>query len=118
MTARKQIEELTEEIGRTPTKQEIADAGINVSNHVDCISLNKMIADNEELDALVGDDNTETTDYVMECELMLEKLKQEVSPRDFNIFVYRYGLLGVAEHTLNEISDYHDITRSRIHQIT
>ena len=118
MTARKQIEALTEELGHSPSKSEIVDAGINLHESVSCTSLNKMISENEEQEALVGKDTTESDDYVMQCELMLEKLQQDVSPRDFNIFVHRYGLLGVAEHTLSEISEYHDITRSRIHQIS
>jgi len=118
MTARKQIESLTEEIGRTPTRTEIVESGIRVNEIVECTSLNRLITDNEELECLQGDDKTETNDYVMECELMLDKLKREVSPRDFNIFVHRYGLLNVPEHTLNEIAEFHEITRSRVHQIS
>jgi len=118
MTARKQIESLTEELGRTPTKVEIAEAGIKQNDIVSCTSLNKMISENEEQEALCGNDDTEARDYILQCELMLQRLQQDVSERDFNIFVHRYGLLGVAEHTLSEISDYHSITRSRIHQIS
>ena len=118
MTAKKQVEALTEELGHTPSTSEITDAGIDTFSHSDCISLNQMIAENEELDALQGEDHTEVNDYVMECEMLLEKLRADVSDRDFNIFCYRYGLLNVAEHTLDEISQYHGITRSRIHQVS
>ena len=118
MMAKKQVENLTEELGHTPTSTEIADAGIESFTHSNCVSLNQMITDNEELDALQGEDKTEVNDYVMECELLLEKLRADVSERDFNIFCYRYGILNVPEHTLDEISQYHGITRSRIHQVS
>ncbi len=118
MTARKAVESLTEELGRTPTQSEIADAGINIKDTVSCTSLNKMIAENEELECLIGDDKTESNDYVMECEMMLDKLSEMVSDRDFNIFVHRYGLLNESEKTLNEISEFHGITRSRCHQVS
>ena len=118
MTARKQTEQLTEELGRTPSEEEITAAGINLPSYVTCTSLNKMITDNEEIEALVGEDKSEEVDYVMQCEMLLDQLKGEVSPRDFNIFTHRYGLLGVPEHTLNEIAEYHSITRSRVHQIS
>ena len=118
MMAKKQVENLTEELGHTPSNNEITEAGIDTFTHSDCISLNKMIADNEELDALQGEDNTEVNDYIMECELLLEKLRADVSDRDFNIFVHRYGLLSIPEHTLDEISKFHGITRSRIHQVS
>ena len=118
MTSRKQVEALTVELGHVPSPAEMTEAGITTYDTVTCTSLNKMITDNEEAEALVGDDLTETHDYIMECELLLDKVKSEVSPRDFNIFTHRYGLLGVAEHTLNEIAEYHGITRSRVHQVS
>ena len=118
MTARKAVESLTEELGRTPTQSEIAGAGINIKDTVSCTSLNKMIAENEELECLVGDDNTEANDYKLQCEMMLDRLSGIVSERDFNIFVHRYGLLNESEKTLNEISEFHGITRSRCHQVS
>ena len=119
---KKSIEKLTTDLGRTPTDEEVRSVVPEVdelqSSMRDCISLNQLISDTEELDCLQGNDNTEERDYVMEVELALDKLKEEVSSRDFNIFVHREGLLGVKPSTLNEIAEYHDITRSRVHQIT
>ena len=119
---KKVIEKLTTDLGRTPTDEEVRVLVPNsdeLQNSMrDCISLNQMISDNEELDCLQGDDTTEERDYVMEVEMALDKLKTEVSARDFNIFIHREGLLGVTPSTLNEIAEYHDITRSRVHQIT
>ena len=119
MMNRKQIENLTTELGRTPSKTDIEEAGISVNNYTSCVSLNQMVTENGELEELCGDDTqNEVNDYVMECELLLDKLKDDVSERDFNIFVHRYGLLDVPEHTLDEIATHHSITRSRIHQIS
>ena len=118
MKTRKAVERLTEELGHTPSQTEIVEAGINCPEYVTCGSLNALIEGGEELECLQGEDKSEEMDYVMQCELMLDKLKEQVSPRDFNIFTHRYGLLGVPAHTLNEISDFHGLTRSRCHQIT
>ena len=119
---KKVIENMTTELGRVPTDEEVRVVVPNIdelqSSMRDCISLNQMISENEELDCLQGDDTTEERDYVMEVEMALDKLKEEVSDRDFNIFIHREGLLGVPPHTLNEISEYHGITRSRCHQIS
>ena len=119
---KKVIENMTTELGRIPTDEEVRVVVPNIdelqSSMRDCISLNQMISENEELDCLQGDDTTEERDYVMEVEMALDKLKEEVSARDFNIFIHREGLLGVPPHTLNEISEYHGITRSRCHQIS
>ncbi len=119
---KKSIEKLTTDLGRTPTDEEVRAVVPNVdelqNSMRDCISLNQLISDSEELDCLQGEDTTEERDYVMEVEMALDKLKTEVSARDFNIFIHREGLLGVTPSTLNEIAEYHDITRSRVHQIT
>ena len=119
---KKTIEMMTSDLGRIPTDEEVREVIPEVdelqSSMRDCISLNQLISDSEELDCLQGEDTTEERDYVMEVEMALDKLKEEVSPRDFNIFIHREGLLGVPPHTLNEIAEYHDITRSRVHQIT
>lgn len=119
---KKAVEKLTLDLKRTPTDEEIREVMPEVDelqkSMQDCISLNQMISDNEELDCLQGEDTTEERDYVMEVEMALDKVKEEVSSRDFNIFIHREGLLGVPPHTLNEIADYHQLTRSRVHQIT
>jgi len=119
---KKSIEKLTTDLGRTPTDEEVRAVVPNMeelqNSMRDCISLNQLISDSEELDCLQGEDTTEERDYVMEVEMALDKLKTEVSARDFNIFIHREGLLGVTPSTLNEIAEYHDITRSRVHQIT
>tara|TARA_R110002012_G_scaffold49529_1_gene128181 strand:+ start:71 stop:817 length:747 start_codon:yes stop_codon:yes gene_type:complete len=119
---KKSIEKMTTDLGRTPTDEEIRAVVPNMDelqkSMRDCISLNQLISDSEELDCLQGEDNTEERDYIMEVEMALDRLKEEVSARDFNIFIHREGLLGVAPSTLNEIAEYHQLTRSRVHQIS
>ena len=121
MKVKKATELLTKEMGRTPSQSEIEDIvpeASNASGLTDCVSLNQMIAESDELEAVVGEDKTEVNDYQTECELLLEKLKDEVSSRDFNIFVHRHGLMGIHEKTLGEIAEHHGITRARVHQVT
>ena len=121
MKVKKATELLTKELGRTPSQSEIEDIvpeAINTSGLTDCVSLNQMIAESDELEAVVGEDKTEVNDYQTECEMMLDRLRSEVSERDFNIFIHRHGLLDVPPHTLGEIADFHGITRARVHQVS
>ena len=123
MRVKKATEELTRDLGRTPTDAEVAsvcdgteavDAILNCTVH----SLNSVMNDTGEYEGLVGEDTTEEHDYQLECELLLERLHRDVSERDFNMFIHRFGLLGKREHTLSEISDFHGVTRARCHQVS
>ena len=121
LQARKVTEQLTRELGRVPTSSEVEEVypqAAQVASLQPCASLNKLMSEGDELEALCGEDKSETHDYEMECDILLSKLRTEVSERDFNIFVHRYGLLGVKEHTLSEISDFHGVTRARCHQVS
>ncbi len=82
-----------------------------------CTSLNAHISEDGEREDLAGVDTTDVNDEVMDCELMLAKLRDVVSERDYNILSMRYGVNGFPEHTLSEISDVFGITRARAHQI-
>ena len=121
MKMNKQIESLTRELGRTPTKEEIDDQCDNAeeirSSMAYISSLNQLIGENEELECLQGEDRTDEFDCQVDCELLLDKVKTKVSDRDFDVLLRRYGLRGQPEHTLSEISEIHGITRARIHQI-
>jgi RNA polymerase primary sigma factor len=117
----KQVEALTSSLGRTPTEEEITAA----NSHAESIrsatmtvsSLNSLIGESEELECLQGEDRTEQHDTEMECELLLDKVRDQVSERDFTVLLCRYGLCGVPQHTLSEISEKQGVTRARIHQI-
>ena len=108
-------------MGRTPTDEEIRDANVHVedikSATMTISSLNSLVGESEELECLQGEDRTEQHDTEMECELLLDKISCQVSERDFNVLLCRYGLRGVPQHTLSEISEKHGVTRARIHQI-
>ena len=117
----KQIETMTRDLGRTPTDEEIRDANASVeaikSATLTVSSLNQLVGESEELECLQGEDRTEERDTEMECELLLDKVRGQVSERDYCILLQRYGLRGEAAHTLSEISEKHGITRARIHQV-
>ena len=117
MTHRKDVEQLTRDLGHTPTQSELASYGIAVKDLPQVTSLNKLVSENEELECFAGDDDTDTKDAAMDVDMLLSRLRDDVSPRDFNMFVYRHGLMGKGEHTLSEISEYHGVTRARVHQI-
>lgn len=117
----KQVEVLTRDLGRTPTDEEIRDANTNAehikSATMTVSSLNALIGESEELEGLQGEDRTEQHDTEIECDMLLDKVRGQVSERDFSVLLHRYGLCGVPAHTLSEISEKHGVTRARIHQI-
>ena len=118
---RKTIEKMTRDLGRLPTPDEIqslkADVDTIQASMMNVSSLNQMISDNDELECLQGEDNEDGFNSKVDCDILLTKLKKEVSDRDFEILVKRFGLAGHVEHTLNEISEETGLTRSRVHQV-
>ena len=121
MTLNKQIEGLTEKLGRTPNMSEIVEVNpearrifADMQNNV---SLNTTIGESSELEDIVGEDKTEEFETVTDCHILLDKLQATVSPRDYNILRLRYGLDGQPEHTLEEIAAKYEVSRARIHQI-
>ena len=121
MTLNKQIEKLTVELGRTPKMSEIVevtpDARRIVADMQNNVSLNVGIGESSELEDVVGEDKTEEFETTTDCHLLLDKLRDNVSSRDFNILMLRFGLNGESEHTLEEIADKYEVTRARVHQI-
>ena len=73
--------------------------------------------DGDSLEDLQGYDPTAMSDAVLTVELAIDKLRDKVSERDLDIFVRKCGLLGHHEHSLNDLSELHGITRARVHQI-
>ena len=121
MKLNKQVEKLTSELGRTPNTEEIDDVcseakALNDSI-VSCVSLNVIVGDDSELECLVGEDKTEEFESVVDCEILLHRLRGEVSTRDYNILIKRFGLDGKGVRTLNELAEEFEITRSRCHQV-
>lgn len=116
----KQIENLTSQIGRSPTQEEldvsVKDASKVRSSFVNTVSLNTLVGDDLELEAFVAKQDDVSYDK-MDCEILMEKIRSQFSKRDFSIVSKRYGLYGYYGHSLSELSDEYKLTRARIHQI-
>lgn len=117
----RQIEDLTEELGRTPTLAEIRDLNNNAdqiqTSMRKVVSLNALIGEDTELAGLVGEDKTEEFDMVHDVDNLLSKIREQVSNRDYQILVQRYGLAGSEAKTLAECAEQFEVTRARVHQI-
>ena len=117
----KQVESLTNELGRTPTMQEIIAVNpeaLSVINKMQGnVSLNTTIGDESELADVIGEDNTDKFDACQDCDIILNKLVDVVTPRDFTILQMRYGLNGYDECTLDEIGRRYEVSRARVHQV-
>ena len=117
----RQIEELTEKLGRTPTLEEVQALNKN-ADHIftsmrGTVSLNNIVGEDSELESIVGEDRTEEFDTCHDADALLAEVKPLVSERDFNILIERYGLDGDTPLTLSETADKYGITRARVHQI-
>ena len=118
----KQVEALTKELGRFPTPDEVRElnnqAGQILSSMLASVSLNTRIAqDDTELECLIGEDKTEQFEAVVDTDILLEQLKQDVSDRDYNLLLARYGLDGGTPRTLQECAEVTGLTRARCHQV-
>ena len=117
----RQIEELTEKLGRTPTLEEVQALNKN-ADHIftsmrGTVSLNNIVGEDSELESIVGEDKTEEFDTNYDAGALLAEVKPMVSERDFGILIKRYGLDGDTPLTLSETADKYGITRARVHQI-
>ena len=124
--------ELTQELGREPTVEEIADkmggdmTPSKVSNML-LINLDPLSTDskiNPDDDATLGDfiedsESVSPTEYTNR-ELLKEEINialSKLSPREAQVLKLRYGLDGEVPHTLEQVGDYFNITRERVRQI-
>ena len=123
-TLKKQIEELTEKLGRTPTLAEIHEVNGNSDTIMDVTrfqsSLNRSFGkdgDAEVLDTIASEDTQEEFDIRFDVDTLLAKVKGSISGRDYAIIISRYGLGDKAPLSLSEVAEQYDITRARVHQI-
>ncbi len=121
LSLNKTIERLTHELGRTPTLCEVTevcpDAPSIMSDVKAGVSLNAPVGDDSELEDLQACDNNDTFEACIDVDILLSKLQDNVSARDYDILVRRFGLSGHIPHTLNELGEMHSITRARVHQV-
>ena len=117
----RQIEELTEKLGRTPTLEEVQALNKNAdqifTSMRGTVSLNNIVGEDSELESIVGEDKTEEFDTNYDASALLAEVKPMVSERDFGIIIKRYGLDGDTPLTLSETAEKYGITRARVHQI-
>lgn len=121
---------LTEELGREPTEDELAEAmevKPSVISHWKTVamrptSLDAPIGDGDgsEFAELVGDDRIRSpfediNDRQLKAEA--EELLDRLDPREQAILKYRYGLKGARVETLETVGKRFDITRERVRQI-
>jgi RNA polymerase primary sigma factor len=123
---------LTQELGRVPLAEEIAnEMGIEVSKvhyiqkiSQEVISLETPLDENENegvtLSDFVKDDQSLTPEQLANQTLLRNQLKQiinDLSPREQKILSMRFGLEDNVTHTLEEVGKEFGVTRERIRQI-
>ena len=123
---------LITKLGRTPTKQELADEmGISLSKLAEItksaqstISIDTPTTQKEDsnkiIDYIVDETSTNPDTLVsnetlqMDTTMMLDNL----SPKERDVLILRYGLdAGGQKRTLEEVSTYFNVSRERIRQI-
>ncbi len=122
--------ELEEALGRAPTDEEVAyemEMSVNKVAHLKSVSvrpasLNAPVTDDEgtEFGDLIGDeqsinplDNLQSKNVVGD----LNRLIDELEPREAEIIRLRFGLNGDKPKTLEEVGEMFGVTRERVRQL-
>ena len=129
---RKATVELTTELGRTPTKQEIAyKLGISV-NKLTTLIKSAQSTISIETPANQKEDSTKIADYIVDESSTspdnrvsqenlfddIRKMLNQLSPKERDVLILRYGLdSNGAKKTLDEIGSQYGVSRERIRQI-
>src|SRR5574344_179186 len=129
---RKATIDLTTELGRTPTKQEIAyRLGLSV-NKLTALVKSAQSTISIETPANQKEDSTKIADYIVDestispdskvtQESLLEDIQRmltQLSPKERDVLILRYGLdNNGAKKTLDEIGTQYGVSRERIRQI-
>lgn len=128
---RKMAMAMTEELGREPTDEELADAldmPVNKVSHLKSVSvrpasLNAPVGQDEdgaEFGEMVGDDNAPTPyERLREKSLRsdLQSMIDNLEERESSIIKLRFGLEGESPLTLEEVGQQFGITRERVRQL-
>lgn len=122
--------QLTGELGRRPTEEEVADAlelslnelrTIRQADHrTRSYSLNmKMDDEQTELAELLADDGESPNEFVAQVELrsMIDELLETLPPRQQEIIALRYGLKNGKQMSLEEVGNYCNLSRERVRQL-
>ncbi len=123
--------QLTQELGRTPDAQEIADKLLMPVEKVrkvlrtskDPISLESPVSGDDE-DSLLGDfieDKSAVLPYDAASHSKLKEMTAQMlsslTPREERVLRMRFGIGMVTDHTLEEVGKQFAVTRERIRQI-
>ena len=122
--------DLTNELGRTPTIEEVADsAQVTVAEVIklaksdpNTISFGIPIGDdgNTELGDLIEDADTPQPHESVELDLRHDDIRRKLDalpPRDATVIRLRFGLEGRQALTLDEVGELSGITRERVRQL-
>ncbi|MDA0902004.1 MAG: RNA polymerase sigma factor RpoD [Proteobacteria bacterium] len=123
--------QLTQELGRTPDAQEIADKLLMPVEKVrkvlrtskDPVSLESPVSGDDE-DSILGDFIEDKTAVLPSNATLYSKLKEttnqmltSLTPREERVLRMRFGIGMVTDHTLEEVGKQFSVTRERIRQI-
>jgi len=128
---RKTATALTEELGREPTDDEIAEEmhmPVNKVAHLKSVSvrptsLNAPLGedgDGTEFGEIVGDENASTPFAQLSdksLQMDIDQMISDLDAREARIIRLRFGLEGDAPLTLEEVGDMFGITRERVRQL-
>ena len=122
--------EIAKEKGKEPTAEEIAEylkipvkkVRILLVNSQDIVSLETPISDEEgaSLMDFVADKERDFAEKIvdkLEVETMLKKASRLLTPKEMEVIIRRFGLLGHRQSTLDEVADQMGFTRERARQL-
>ncbi|MBI5057740.1 MAG: sigma-70 family RNA polymerase sigma factor [Nitrospirae bacterium] len=121
--------ELTQELGREPTDEEIAKRLDVATRKVEEVF--RAIQDPIALQTPVGDEDTELEDFIgdknspspytdaegKEISGYIKKVLGTLTPKEERVIKMRFGIGAERDHTLEEVGRYLNITRERVRQI-
>uniref|UniRef100_A0A7C4AJC0 RNA polymerase sigma factor SigA n=1 Tax=Thermodesulfovibrio aggregans TaxID=86166 RepID=A0A7C4AJC0_9BACT len=121
--------ELTQQLGREPSNEEIADKlGVPVRKVEEVF---RAIQDPIGLQTPIGDEDTELEDFIgdkvspspvfeaerAELSEHIQRILKTLTPKEEKVIKMRFGIGEDRDHTLEEVGRYLSITRERVRQI-
>jgi RNA polymerase primary sigma factor len=121
--------ELTQQLGREPTNEEIAQKLMVPTRKVEEVF--RAIQDPIALQTPVGDEDTELEDFIgdknspspysdaekTETSEQIQKVLKTLTPKEEMVIRMRFGIGAERDHTLEEVGRHLSITRERVRQI-
>ncbi len=121
--------ELTQQLGREPTNEEIAQKLIVPTRKVEEVF--RAIQDPIALQTPVGDEDTELEDFIgdknspspysdaekIETSEQIQMVLKTLTPKEEKVIRMRFGIGADRDHTLEEVGRHLSITRERVRQI-